>query len=62
MGRNYDVRHNLYFKIFQEGLEQQFLLISSKLKPYLLTQSLKTQKKLKKLEIVYQNAIYICIS
>ena len=51
-------RHNLYFKIplLSEGL------ISSKLQPYLLKQSLKTQKKLKESEIIYQNAIYICIS
>ena len=51
-------RHNLYFKIplLSEGL------ISSKLQPYLLKQSLKTQKNLKESEIIYQNAIYICIS
>ena len=28
----------------------------------MLIKSLKTQKKLKELEIMYQNAIYICIS
>ena len=37
-------------------------LTSSKLQPCLLRQSLKTQEKLKELETVYENAIYICIS
>ena len=37
-------------------------MASSKLIPYLLKQSLKTQKKLRELEILYQNPIYICIS
>ena len=30
--------------------------------PYLLERSLKTQEKLKELKIMYQNAIFICIS
>ena len=38
-----------------------FLLISSKLWPSLLKQSLKTQKKLEELEIMYLNGIYICL-
>ena len=33
-----------------------------KLQPCFLKQPLKTQAKLKKLEITYQNAIYVCIS
>ena len=60
--RNYDVitfiRKYLYFK----KTEQLFFLTSSKLQPYLLKLFLKTQKKLKELDIMYQNAIYICIS
>ena len=37
-------------------------ILLTKLQPCLLKQSLKTQKKLKELEIMYQNAIYISIS
>ena len=37
-------------------------MTSSKLQPDLLKKSSKTQEKLKKLEIMYQNAIYIYIS
>ena len=57
-------RHNLYFKVplFQEGLELPILLVSSKLELFSLKQSLKTQKKLKELKIMYQNAIYIFVS
>ena len=56
-------RYNFYFKIplFWEDLEEPFLVTSSKLLPCLLKKSLKTQKKLKELEIMYQNPIYICI-
>ena len=42
-------------------LRTPFLLKSSKLQPCLLTKFLKTQKKVKELEIMYQNAIFICI-
>ena len=37
-------------------------ILLTKLQPCLLKQSLKAQKKLKELEIMYQNAIYISIS
>ena len=37
-------------------------LALSKLQPCLLKQPLQTQKKLKEVEIMQQNAIYICIS
>ena len=37
------------------------LLTASKLQPCLLKQLLKTQTKLKKPEIMFKNAIYICI-
>ena len=37
-------------------------ILLRKLQPCLLQQPLKTQKKLKELEIMYQNAIYINIS
>ena len=37
-------------------------MTSSKLQPCLLKQPLKTQENLKELEIMYQNAIYLCIS
>ena len=63
MNRNYDViiffRKNLYFK---KAWGSHFLLASSKLWPYLLKQSLKTQEKLEELEISYLNGIYICIA
>ena len=38
------------------------MLTSWKLELFLLRQSLKTQEKLKELDILYQNAIYACIS
>ena len=39
--------------LLQEGLELPILLTLSKLQPFLLKQRLKTQKKLKELEIMY---------
>ena len=48
MDRNYDF--------------ETILLISSKLQLWLLKHALKTQKSEKKVEIMYQNAIYIRIS
>ena len=58
-------RHDLYFRrsLFYEDLEQSFLLKSSNLLPCLLKHSLKTQKrKLKELDTMYENGIYICVS
>ena len=50
MDRNYDV-----ITFFQNSF-------SSKLLPYLLKQSFKTREKLNELEVMYENAIYICTS
>ena len=47
--------------LFKENLEQLILLTSSKSQP-LLKNPLKTQKKLRELEIKCSNAIYICVS
>ena len=56
MDKNYNVT------TLQEGLAQPFLLILAQLKPYLLKQYLRTQEKLKELEIMQQNSSYTCIS
>ena len=60
--RNYDVITFILKYLYFKKTEQLFFLTSSKLQPYLLKLFLKTQKKLKELDIMYQNAIYICIS
>ena len=60
--RNYDVITFILQYLYFKKTEQLFFLTSSKLQPYLLKLFLKTQKKLKELDIMYQNAIYICIS
>ena len=57
MDKNYDVI-NFTFK---KGLEWSILL-TSKSQRFLLEQPLKTQKKLREIEIMHYNAIFICIS
>ena len=54
MDRNYDVITFISRHLsFKKAWGQPFLLTPSKLKPCLLKQSLKTQEKLKELEIMY---------
>ena len=57
------LRHNLFSKIFI--LKRPGVAIFAdiiKIESHLLKQSLKTQEKLRELEIIYLNEIYICIS
>ena len=62
MDRNYDVitliSKYLYFK---EAGVAIFADIINEMKSFLSKKCLKTEEKLKELEIMYQNAIYICI-
>ena len=62
MDRNYDVTTFFEKTLILRGLGGAILLTLSKLRPCLLKQSLKTQKKLEELEIVHLSGISICIS
>ena len=57
-------RHNLFSKYlyFKNAQSSHFSRHHQSLQPYLLKKSLKTQNKLKELEIMYQYAIYTGIS
>ena len=58
--KSYGVITSKVFILRRPGIA--ILLTSSKLRPRLLKESLKTQEKLEELEIMYLNGIYICIS
>ena len=51
----------LKYLYFKRALSNQFCWHHQNLKPCLLKKSLKTQEKSKDSEIMYQNAISICI-
>ena len=64
-----ELKHEFLFGKFQElkglifsKIPRVAILDDFKLRLYLLKQFLKTQKKLKELEVVYQIAVYISIS
>ena len=58
-------RHNFFFKIplFKKAKSNHFCWHHQNFnKPCLLKKYWKTKKKLKELEVIYPNAIYLCIS
>ena len=59
MGRNYDVITFISNTFISRRAR---VAIFADIIPHLLKQSLKIQRTLKEIEIMYQNAIYFCIS
>ena len=54
-------RHNLYFEISLRYPGEVYFADIIRIVTMFIKKILKTEKKLKELEIMYQNGIYICI-